>query len=187
MSVSVCVCNTRLFHAAHASIKRAEKKLDVERALTTDGLGVCRAACECRGYCSFPAFLYEPLPVSEERDGGAEQRVWLSRVEYSGNTDTWHKRKEIVVNDTEMFVSMRIHASCSGTGYERHLAASSAAAGAPSVPCFRQDIHYHIICISEESDMKFRVQIINRKYVNSRRNQLVIGLTATIGLSALET
>jgi len=116
-------------------------------------------ACDCRGYCSFPAFLYEP-PVTTGGDDG-QQRVWLSRVEYFRNTDTWHKRKEIVVNDTEMFVSMRIHASCSGSGYERHPPATGP--GAPAVPCFRQDIKYHIVCISEESDMKFRVQIVHRK------------------------
>jgi len=98
--------------------------------------------------------------------------VWLSRVEYVRNTGTWHKRKEIVVNDTEMFVSMRIHASCSGSGYERHLPAT----GASAVPCFRQDINYHIICISEESDMKFRVQIVNRKYVNSRTTSFHLGM-----------
>jgi len=63
-----------------------------------------------------------------------------------------------------MFVSMRIHASCSGSGYERHLAATSAGVGGGSaVPCFRQDISYHIVCISEESDMKFRVQIVHHK------------------------
>jgi len=119
---------------------------------------VC-TACDCRGYCSFPAFLYEPLSVGDD-DG--RQRVWLSRVEYFRNTDTWHKRKEIVVNDTEIFVSMRIHASCSGSGYERHLSATGA--GSRNVPCFRQDINYHIVCISEESDMKFRVQIVHRRY-----------------------
>ena len=68
-----------------------------------------------------------------------------------------------------MLVSMRIHASCSGTGYDqRHLAtkssSSSSSGGGGGVPCFRQDITYRIICISEESDLKFRVQIINRKY-----------------------
>jgi len=55
-----------------------------------------RAACDGRGYCSFPAFLYEPLPVSDDDDDPRQQqRVWLSRVEYQRNTDTWHKRKEV--------------------------------------------------------------------------------------------
>ena len=73
--------------------------------------------------------------------------MWVSRTEYVGASDTWEKRKEIVVNETEMVVRHKIHASCTGRK-ERQGA----------MPCFRQDIVYQIICISEQPDNKFRVQ-----------------------------
>lgn len=111
--------------------------------------------CLGRGYCSFPSFLWKPL-----QDGGA--RTWLSRIEYIRDTDTWQKRKEITVNDTEINVRMKLHASCS----ERRQTASTSGTGSgTTVPCYRQDALYRISCLSEEPDMKFRVQVISNEYV----------------------
>lgn len=106
------------------------------------------AVCTSRGYCSFPTYLWDQL-----QDGG--QRTWMSRMEFIRDTDTWQKRKEITVNDTEIYVRMKLHASCS----ERRQATGAVTA----VPCFRQDALYRIICISEEPDMKFRVQVISNE------------------------
>jgi hypothetical protein len=108
------------------------------------------SVCEPRGYCSFPTFLWDQLP-----DSGGD-RIWLSRVEYQRNTEIWEKRKEIFVNDTEILVRLKMHATCTTGGYERQPAAAVG-----SKPCYRQDIVYRIVCISEEPDTKFRVQIIN--------------------------
>ena len=97
------------------------------------------SGCDSGGYCTFPRFLWEPLA-----DG--TPRKWLSKTEYFKNTNTWEKQKEITVSETEIVIQHKVHASCNG--YETDSA----------VPCFRQDIIYEIICVSEEPDGKFRIQ-----------------------------
>ncbi|KAK2159812.1 hypothetical protein NP493_1685g00035 [Ridgeia piscesae] len=100
-----------------------------------------------QGYCSFPAFLWKT------KYGGADShRKWISKTEYAQNTDLWEKQKVITAMETELSVQHKLHASCRG-----HQADSE-------VPCFRQQIEYRIICISEEPDEKYRV----RQYVNGR-------------------
>jgi len=95
------------------------------------------------GYCSFPRFLWDPLA-----DGS--DRVWLSKTEQVRNTDTWSRQKHIRVQESEIWIRHKLHASCTGS--------PSAAHDDGPVPCFRQDVVYRIICVSEEHGDKFRTQ-----------------------------
>ena len=94
---------------------------------------------EEKGYCSFPDFLWQPFP-----DG--THRKWMSKTQYIQNTDMWGRQKEITILETEMTIKHKVHASCN------EYSASD------SVPCFRKDIIYRLICIAREPGDKFRVQ-----------------------------
>ncbi len=92
-----------------------------------------------KGYCSFPEFLWAPLP-----DGS--NRKWFTRTEYVRNSNVWERQRQIIVEETEMTVHHRIQMSCQKQG--RH----------SDRPCFANDIHFSIICVAEEPGDKFRVQ-----------------------------
>lgn len=70
----------------------------------------------------------------------------MSKTQYIQNTDTWERRKEITMSETEMIIKHKVHASCN------EYSASD------SVPCFRKDIVYRFICLAREPGDKFRVQ-----------------------------
>ncbi len=53
-----------------------------------------------KGYCSFPGFLWAPLPDSSNRK-------WFTRTEYVRNSNTWERQREIIVEETEMIVHHR--------------------------------------------------------------------------------
>ena len=57
--------------------------------------------CQSGGYCSFPAFLWEPL-----RDG--QDRTWISKTEYFGASDLWEKQKYITVKETEIIIQHKV-------------------------------------------------------------------------------
>lgn len=114
-----------------------------------DNLNLLFSECNSRGYCSFPAFLWEPVsptPTASGNDTITKSRLWISRTEYLQNTNTWEKQKEIRVSQTEIYIQHKLYAHCDGYQPDESVP-----------PCFRRNNKYHIICVSEEPNGKFRV------------------------------
>ena len=125
--------------------------------------GLSYTECDTEGYCSFPRFLWEPVldpaatssspqsspgstTTSSSNISSIPPRTWISKTEYFQNSHTWEKQKEIFVYEKEITIHHKIHASCNG--YRP----------ATSVSCYRQNVVYHVICVAEEPDGKFRVR-----------------------------
>ncbi len=104
----------------------------------------------------------------DARDG--TDRKWHTRSQYFRNTDTWETQHEITATQTELIVQQKIHAPCDRVSFHPD----------DNVPCFRRDIVHHVICVSEEPDRKYRVQIQEEGLVLGYRNCVFAALIYTI-------
>lgn len=100
---------------------------------------IINSGSESKGYCSFPGFLWAPMP-----DGS--RRRWITETTYIQNSDIWEVQKEITARETDMIVRHRYQASCKNK-HDRE-----------NGHCYRKETLYRVICIAEEVNNKFRVQ-----------------------------
>ena len=120
-----------------------------------------RAGCESEGYCRFPPFLWQPIQGGSGPGAGASYRKWYSRTEYTRNTQTWTRQKEVHAHETEIAIYQRFYASCTGYGDPGEM------------PCFRQTKKTRFICVAEEPDGKFRVQQLSTGWVRTVRGIVI--------------
>ena len=77
-------------------------------------------------------------------------REWLTKTEYVKNTDTWIRQKKLKVQETEINVRERIHASCDDVEHKTE---------EDKMPCYRKEILFVITCIAKERGNVYRVRI----------------------------
>ena len=96
-----------------------------------------------KGYCEFPELLHRP----HQSTPGISRRLWLSRTAYHNNTGSWTKQLEMTAKPREIIVKSVEKTMCQNHGTNH------------SGECLEKEEKLQWICISEELDGKYRVQV----------------------------
>ena len=95
-------------------------------------------------YCDFPGYLWRPL-------ASGVRRRWVTRPTYAGVTRQWTQRREVFVRRSEIKMTHVRVAGCASTS------------NVTSRDCRKPRTAHKFVCISEEANDTFRVQLKRAK------------------------
>ncbi|KAK2170366.1 hypothetical protein LSH36_3g19134 [Paralvinella palmiformis] len=157
-------CRSMMAKISGIDVKACEKPLKArisnQSVLHSDGyvLGALLPGHVPRhkiGYCEFPEFLWEP------REDGREQ-IWFTKALYNDVNADWTSRQEVKVNPTQYVVTLATRTPCVKESVNI------------SYHCVEKRVYQSVICLSEEPQHKYRVQIQRNGAIDSLQTDIFV-------------